>query len=108
MNSYIPTIFCSCYTYKVYWYFRAKGGGKSTIIVLSDEPKQVFVSGVSAISAVSQAMCKTGAAIRGVPLYQYIASLRNEEVSGVYSVSAWLVPHQLITKSTGCATLNIR
>ena len=53
------------------------------MVIIPDEPKDTFISGMTAISAVSQTMCKTGAATKGIPLYKYIASLRHDEVGWV-------------------------
>ncbi|XP_068184107.1 enolase 4 [Antennarius striatus] len=41
------------------------------------EPTELVLPGSSAVGSVSLAVAKTGAQIRGVPLYQYIAALKN-------------------------------
>ncbi|XP_046576097.1 enolase 4-like isoform X1 [Haliotis rubra] len=58
-----------------------KGKGKaSQIIIIPDEAREQFVEGSCLVSAVSQAVCTTGASIKDVPLYRYIADLKHKEM----------------------------
>jgi hypothetical protein len=73
------------HTLHIYCCYRGKGAPKATVVIIPDEPKETFISGITAISAVSQTMCKTGAATQGIPLYKYIASLQHNEVGRVHA-----------------------
>lgn len=44
------------------------------------EPPEPVLPGSLAISSVSLAVAKTGAQIQGIPLYKYIAALKNRKV----------------------------
>ncbi|KAL8616578.1 hypothetical protein ACOMHN_036610 [Nucella lapillus] len=60
----------------------AKGKGKAaSVVVVPEEPREVFVQGAELVSAVSQAVCVAGARILGLPLYHHIARMFNSQAS---------------------------
>lgn len=50
------------------------------VLLPPDEPLEKLVSGCSAVAAASQAVCLGAASLHQIPLYNYLASLRFEEV----------------------------
>lgn len=63
-------------------YYRGKGGkGGTAVVVVPDEPREKMLPGSVCVSATSQAVCMAGATASGLELYDYIASLRFEQVT---------------------------
>ena len=61
-----------------------RGKKGPAVVIVPDEPREVFICGCAAASAVSQAVCKAAAIAKRVPLYEHIASIRCHEVSQRY------------------------
>ncbi|XP_053188646.1 enolase 4 [Scomber japonicus] len=55
------------------------------------EPPEPVLLGSLAIGSVSLALAKTGARIKGVPLYKHIAALRNQEAPAQFQIPVSLV-----------------
>jgi enolase len=51
------------------------------VTVVPDEPPELIPSGCEAVSAVSQAVCRSAASLSGQRLFEYIAHCRGLEVS---------------------------
>lgn len=49
-------------------------------MIAQDEPAETLIAGCGAVCVASQAVCKAGAALLGLPLYKHIAALRHAEV----------------------------
>ncbi|KAK6185600.1 hypothetical protein SNE40_007799 [Patella caerulea] len=56
-----------------------KGKAASLVIVVPDEPREIFIPGTSAVCAISKAVCCGAARVQQVPLYQHIASLSPQQ-----------------------------
>ncbi|XP_046368304.1 enolase 4-like isoform X2 [Haliotis rufescens] len=55
-------------------------GKASQIIIIPDEAREELLDGSCLVSALSQAVCTAGAAIKDVQLYHYIAALKHKEM----------------------------
>lgn len=55
---------------------KGKGKGGSPVVVVPDEPREKIMAGSLCVTALSQALCCTGAAAAGTQLYEHIAQLR--------------------------------
>ena len=53
---------------------RTAKGGKGSITIEPDTPREAFVQGAELVSAVSQAVCVAGACAEDIPVYQHIAN----------------------------------
>lgn len=53
---------------------KKSGSAKSTTVVIQ-EPKEPMFCGCNAVCVVSQAVARVGSEVKGIPLYEYIASL---------------------------------
>ena len=61
-------------------FFRGKGKGGAPVVVIPDEPREKLLCGSNCVSAISQALCCAGATTTNIPLYEYIARLRFNQV----------------------------
>lgn len=78
-----------------------KGKGKGpAVVIVPDEPRENFLCGCNAISAVSQAVCEAAAAIQSEPVYKHVATLKSLQVSEPLSVP---LPMVTIFASGKCA-----
>jgi len=50
------------------------------VVVIPDEPAERLPAGCESVSAVSQAVCKSGALVSGLPLYEHIMKCMHDEV----------------------------
>ncbi|PIK49475.1 putative enolase-like protein ENO4 [Apostichopus japonicus] len=57
---------------------KKSGSAKSTTVVIQ-EPKEPMFCGCNAVCVVSQAVARVGSEVKGIPLYEYIASLCYED-----------------------------
>ena len=55
-------------------------------MIVPDEPREKMLCGSNCISAVSQALCCAGAATSNIPLFEYIARLRFNQVWNLFSL----------------------
>lgn len=58
----------------------AKKGKSVTVVVVPDEPKEKLLPGAESVCVASRAACTAASAVREVPLYQHIATLRFGEI----------------------------
>ena len=64
-----------------------RGKPKAVAVLLPpNEPPETLMPGSSALAAASQAVCLGAASLHQIPLYDYLASLRFEEVSYEYYI----------------------
>ena len=52
------------------------GKGGPAVVIIPDEPREKMLCGCNAVSAVSQAVCMTGAQVAGRTLYKHVAALK--------------------------------
>lgn len=58
----------------------AKKGKSVAVVVVPDEPKEKLLPGAESVCVASRAACTAASAVREVPLYQHIATLRFGEI----------------------------
>lgn len=69
----------------------AKKGKSVAVVVVPDEPKEKLLPGAESVCVASRAACTAASAVREVPLYQHIATLRFGEIPKDMRVSIPMV-----------------